>query len=114
MKKERTVASRLPEDLVRDLELVEKVEQTDRATAIRRLLSRALEEWKLDFYAHKYGDGELTLGKASEEAGVSLWQMLDHVRRDKIAAQYDLEDLGRDIERLRVADRPARPKRKAG
>ncbi|HEX9699720.1 MAG TPA: hypothetical protein VGD06_09695 [Acidobacteriota bacterium] len=32
MKKKRTVAARLPEHMVRDLELVEEVEQTDRAT----------------------------------------------------------------------------------
>lgn len=87
MKKERTVASRLPEDLVRDLELVERVEQTDRATAIRKLLAPALEEWKLDFYARQYGEGKLTLAKAAEKAEVSLWEMMEHVRRRRIAAQ---------------------------
>ncbi|MBI4544489.1 MAG: UPF0175 family protein [Gemmatimonadetes bacterium] len=113
MKKERAVASRLPEDLVRDLELVEQVEQTDRATAIRKLLATALEEWKLNFYARKYGEGELTLGKASEEARVSLWRMLDYLRRKKIAPQYDLEDLGRDIATVRAAAGRARRKRTA-
>lgn len=100
MKKERTVASRLPEQMVRDLELVEAVEQTDRATAIRKLLARALEDWKLDFYAGRYGEGELTLARAAEEARVSLWRMMDHVRRRRITAQYDLDDLRRDIATL--------------
>lgn len=101
MKKDRTVASRLPEGMVRDLELVEEVEQTDRATAVRKLLARSLEEWKLDYCARRYGEGELTLGRAAEEAGVSLWRMMDHVRRRKIAAQYDLEDLGGDLATVR-------------
>jgi predicted HTH domain antitoxin len=101
MKKERTVASRLPEQMVRDLELVEAVEQTDRATAVRKLLARSLEEWKLDYYARRYGEGELTLGRAAEEAGVSLWRMMDHLRRRKITTQYDLEDLDRDLATVR-------------
>lgn len=101
MKKERTVASRLPEHMVRDLELVEKIEQTDRATAVRKLLARSLEEWKLDYYGRRYGEGELTLAKAAEEAEVSLWRMMDHVRRRKITAQYDVEDLGRDLATVR-------------
>jgi len=106
MKKERTVASRLPEGMVRDLELVEEVEQTDRATAVRKLLSRALDEWKLDYYARRYGEGELSLGRAAEEAGVSLWRMMDHVRQCKIAVQYDLEDLRGDLETVSRRGRP--------
>jgi predicted HTH domain antitoxin len=102
MKKDRTVASRLPEDLVRDLELVERVEQTDRATAVRKLLARALEHWKLDYYADRYGRGELSLGRAAEQAGVSLWRMMDHVHRQKVAVQYDLEDLRRDTATIRT------------
>lgn len=111
MKKERTVASRLPEHMVRDLELVESVEETDRATAVRRLLKRSLEEWKLDYYARRYGEGELTMAKAAEEAGVSLWRMMDHVRRRKVTAQYDLEELHKDLATVGRTSRPARNRR---
>jgi predicted HTH domain antitoxin len=59
------------------------------------------KERKLDHFARRYGEGELTLGRAAEEAGVSLWRMMDHVRRRKITTQYDLEDLGRDLTTVR-------------
>ena len=97
MKKERMVGSRLPGDLLRDLETIERVEQTDRSTAVRKLLYRAVSEWKKEHHARQYGDGKMTLARAAREAGVSLWEMMEYVRRRKIAAQYDLEDLRKDL-----------------
>ena len=41
MKKEQMVSTRLPDTVVRDLEAIEKVEQSDRSTTVRKLLSRA-------------------------------------------------------------------------
>ncbi len=97
MKKEQMVNIKLPSDLVRELKLIEDVEQSDRSTTVRRLLSRAIRQWKLEHYARLYGDGKLTLARAARDAGVSLWEMLDHARTKKISAQYDLEDLRRDL-----------------
>ena len=96
MKKEQMVGTRLPSELVRELELIEDVEQSDRSTTVRRLLSKAIRRWKLEHYARPYGDGKLTLARAARDAGVSLWEMLDYTRTGKVSAQYDLEDLRRD------------------
>lgn len=73
MKKERMVSTKLPLELVRELELIEDVEQSDRSTTMRRLLSKAIQQWKLEHYARLYGDGKLTLARAARDAGVSLW-----------------------------------------
>lgn len=97
MKKERMIGTRLPLDLVRELELIEDVEQSDRSTTVRRLLSKAIQQWKLEHYARLYGDGKLTLARAARDAGVSLWEMMDYARARKVPAQYDLEDLNRDL-----------------
>ncbi len=97
MKKEQMVVTRLPSELVRELELIEKVEQSDRSTTVRRLLSKAIRQWKLEHYARQYGDGKLTLARAARDAGVSLWEMVDFTRARKVSAQYDLEDLRRDL-----------------
>ncbi|MBV9282756.1 MAG: UPF0175 family protein, partial [Chloroflexi bacterium] len=95
--KDQLVTSRLPEEMVRDLELIERWEQSDRSTTVRKLLRRAIADWKREFYARQYGDGAMTLARAAEEAGVSLWEMMDYVRQRKVAAQYDLEDLRQDL-----------------
>ncbi len=97
MKKERMVSIRLSLDLVRELELIENVEQSDRSTTVRRLLSKAIQQWKLEHYARLYGDGKLTLARAARDAGVSLWEMMDYARARKVPTQYDLEDLNRDL-----------------
>lgn len=97
MKKERMVGARLPEHLIADLEKIEYVDQADRSTVLRKLLSRAIAEWKLEYYSGEYGRGSMTLARAAEEAGVSLWEMLDYVRQNKIPSQYDLDDLEHDL-----------------
>ena len=97
MKKEQMVGTRLPDAVVRDLEAIERVEQVDRSTTIRKLLSRAIQDWKLDHYSRLYGGGKLTLARAAREVGVSLWEMMDYVKTKKITAQYELEDFRRDL-----------------
>jgi predicted HTH domain antitoxin len=101
MKKEQMIGTRLPDAIVRDLQIIEDVEQSDRSTTVRKLLYRAIREWKLEHYARMYGDGKLSLARAARNAGVSLWEMMEYTRSKKIAAQYDLDDLQRDLKVLR-------------
>ena len=97
MKKEQMVGTRLPSELVRELAFIEEVEQSDRSTTVRRLLSKAIQQWKLEHYVRLYGDGKLTLARAAHDAGVSLLEMMDYARARKVPAQYDLEELQRDL-----------------
>jgi len=64
------------------------------------VLAKAIAEWKLEYYARRYGDGKITLARAARDAGVSIWEMMDYVRARKIPMQYDLEDLERDIQTI--------------
>ena len=116
MKKEQMVGARLPPELVRGLELIEDVEQSDRSTTVRRLLSQAIRQWKLEHYVRQYGDGKLTLARAARDAGVSVWEMMDYARARKVPAQYDLEDLERDLGTIRrsLGVSRAEPKGAAG
>ena len=104
MKKERMVGARLPLELVRELELIENVEQSDRSTTLRKLLSNAVRQWKLEHYARLYGDGKATLARAARDAGVSLWEMMDYARARKTPVQYDLEDLKQDLQTIHQED----------
>ena len=101
MSKEQMVGSRLPAGLVHDLELIERVEQSDRSTVVRKLLQRATQEWKLDYYARQYGEGKLSTAQAAEAFGVSLWEMMEYLRQHKIPSQYDLGELEQDLLTIR-------------
>lgn len=95
--KEQMVGTRLPESFITELKKIEQVEQSDRSTVLRKLLYRAVSEWKLEHYAQEYSKGKMTLSKAAEEANVSVWEMIEYLRERKISAQYSLEDLEHDL-----------------
>ena len=105
MRKEQMVGTRLPDTVVRDLEAIEEAEQSDRSTSVRKLLSRAIQDWKLDHFSRLYGSGKLTLARAAREAGVSLWEMMDYVKSKKITAQYELEDFQRDLKTIAAGEK---------
>lgn len=95
--KEQMVGSRLPENLIKDLELIESAEQTDRSTTIRKLLTKATREWKLQHFADAYAQGKGSASKAAADAGVSIWEMLEYLKKNKVPAQYDAEEFEQDL-----------------
>jgi hypothetical protein len=90
----------LPDDLERDLEHIQAIEQADQPTTVRKLLSKAVLDWKLDHYSNDYRTGKLSLAKAAEQANVTLWEMIDYVRAKKITPPYDRDDLEHDIKEI--------------
>jgi len=44
-----------------------------------------------------YEEGRITLWKAAEIAGISIWEMLDKIRIEKIPVRYNMEDAKEDI-----------------
>ncbi len=110
MRKEQMVGTRLSEGLLRDLEKIEQVEQADRSTTVRKLLYRAIGEWKLDYYAQQYGKRRISLERASKEAGVSVWEMMDYVRQKKISSQYGMEEWQEDLATVYRKTRQAKRK----
>ena len=91
------VAARLPEALVSDIKKIESVEQADRSTVLRKLLYKAVAEWKKEYAARLYADGSVTLERAAMDAGVSVREMMEYLKAKKVPAQYDVEDLEEDM-----------------
>ncbi len=44
-----------------------------------------------------YQKGEITLMKAAETAGISLWEILEIVREKRLPMHYTLVDVDKDI-----------------
>lgn len=59
---------RLRSDLAAALDRVAREEALDRATAIRRLLETSIKQWELEHALRGYRTGELSVGRAAEEA----------------------------------------------
>jgi|SRR5208337_2748337 len=93
------VSTRVPEDMAKDLEEIEKEEKADRATVVRKLLAKAIADWKLERALTLYSSEKVTLWKASKIAGLSLWEMTEIVRKSKVSFQYTYEDFREDFEK---------------
>jgi len=91
------VAARLPKGLISDIKNIEDIEQTDRSTVLRKLLYKAVMDWKKEYAAKLYSEGRITLEKAAMEAEISVREMMDYLKQRRIPAQYDLEDLEEDM-----------------
>ena len=76
---------RLKSDLAAALDRVAREEALDRATAIRRLLETSIKQWELDHALRGYQTGELSVGRAAEEAGLTHWELIDAARLAGIA-----------------------------
>jgi len=110
---------RLDDELVEALERIAREEALDRATAIRRLLRTSIKEWELERALLRYRRGEVSLGRAAEEARLTQWELLDALRAAGIAypltavdaetraAALAGEDRGRDAATL--PDIPPKP-----
>jgi len=97
----KTITSRLPDKMVEEIERIAKLENLDRSSVVRRLLNKAIPEWKIDYALKLYQQKEISLGKAAELSSLSIWEMLEKLSQNKIPLNYDLEELKSDLEKVK-------------
>lgn len=95
------VTARVPEDVYEAIETIREDEQTDRSTAIKRLLERGIEDWKLDTAVRRYEEATVSLGRAADIADVSLWRLLDVLDERGVEVNYTEADLEADLAAVR-------------
>ena len=94
----KTLTSRLPDDMAKQIEEIAEIEKLDKSSVIRRLLDKGIIQWKVEFALKLYQDGDVSLGRGAEISSLSIWEFLDKLAEKKIPLNYDAEDLIRDIE----------------
>lgn len=94
------VSARLSKERVRLIEEIAREEKVDKSTILDRALEHYTKEWKLQKAIESYGEGRVTLSRAAEIAGISVWEMIDVLAKRKIPTQYDIEDLEEDLKAL--------------
>jgi len=92
----KVITARIADENFKDLKLIEKEEQADRAEVVRRLLSEAIKRWKIKKALELLKEHKVTLRKAAAMAGVSYIEMLDLASEQKIDIGYSLEELEKD------------------
>jgi predicted HTH domain antitoxin len=94
---------RISEALFQDLEQIAQEEQIDRTSVARKLLAEGVRRWRLEHALHQYEQGQITKGRAAELAGVTIYDILDEVRRRGLTAQYSLEEVREDLQTFLAA-----------
>ena len=94
-----TISTRVPEDLEAELEAYLESERLDRSTAVRKLLSEGLEAWRTERALERFADGDVSLIKAAELAGLSVWEFADLVK-DADDAWASSDHLEADLDEL--------------
>jgi len=96
----QTVSVRLSEESLREVDRLAERLKTDRSEALRRFIERGLREARIDDAIDRLRKGRISVGRAAEMAGITLYEMLDLVRRQHIPSGYGPEDLERDLRDL--------------
>jgi len=80
-----TISARVPDELEAELEAYLEEESLDRSTAVRKLLSEGLEEWRRKRALDEFAAGTITFSKAAERAGMSVWDFAQLAKKHDIA-----------------------------
>jgi len=81
---EVNISARIPSELEKELEKYMKEEYLEKSTAVRRLLFKALKEWKVEYALKLLREGKITISKGAEISGMNIWDFIEEVRRFKI------------------------------
>lgn len=91
------ITARIPEEIYEKIEMIREEEQLDRSTTIKRLLERGIEDWQLETAIREYQAGAISIGRAADIAGISLWRLLDELDERGVETNYMVDDLDADI-----------------
>ncbi|WP_436908995.1 hypothetical protein [Halosimplex marinum] len=94
-----TISARVPDELEAELEAYLDEENLDRSTAVRKLLTEGLDEWRRDRALDQLEAGQITVSAAAEQAGVSVWE-LAQLANDRDITWVDDDHLDDDLEAL--------------
>jgi len=90
----------IPEDLKKEINNLKDLYKEEQSSLIRRLLWRSINEEKPDFAIKEYLNENISMGKAAEIAGISIWEMLDELKKRNISLKYKISEAQAEIENL--------------
>jgi len=79
-----TIATRVAEEVEEYITQVMKAEGLDKSSTIRKLLLKGIDQWRLERAIEGLKSGKVTISKAAEMAGITIYEMVEIVREKKI------------------------------
>jgi predicted HTH domain antitoxin len=94
-----TISTRVPDELEAELEAYLDEEKIDRSTAVRKLLSEGLEEWRRDRALEALEEGRISFSEAAERADMSVWEF-SQLAAERDVTWVDGDHIDEDLEAL--------------
>src|SRR5438445_12903569 len=73
------LTTRIPNDLLEAIREIERDERAERAEVVRRLLDKAVHEWKLAKALRMISEGRWTVRRAAKCAGLGYHEILERM-----------------------------------
>jgi predicted HTH domain antitoxin len=89
----KVLTTRVEDELMKDLELIEREEKAERAEVARRLLAEGVRSWKLRKALEKISGGTWTIRRAAKFAGLTYYEMIEEMTKRGIDSGPTLSDL---------------------
>ena len=96
----KTVTTRLDEEYVKKIDEMASRRGIDRSALLRSFLIDALKEYTIRDSLEDYRAGITTLWEAAQRCNLSLWQIIQEVKRTHIHTTYDLKEFEKDLRSL--------------
>jgi len=93
-----TVSGRLPPDLLRELDSLGKRAGKTRSEILRDVVRRGVAAERLERALEAYRHRQVSLGRASELAGLPVTVFIEELRRAGILRDYHADELRSDLE----------------
>ena len=87
----KNITIRVEDETFRDIEELTGIEKSDKSTVARKLLAKGLQEFKKERAIDLYRHGKCSLWKAAQIAGVSLREMIEITKAEKIPMHFSAE-----------------------
>ena len=89
---------RIPDEMLSAIEMVERKEHIEEATAIRKLIQTGLETYA----ARLYRQGQLSLREFAERLGLDLVEATDVLLDHGVKGNLDADDVLHSLEQFKV------------
>ena len=95
-----TISARLDEEELALLDSLGELSGFDRSTVLKSILRKGMKDWRREIAMQKYRDGEVSLSRAAEIAGVSQWDLLNRMEIDGTELRYGREEFEEDLQSM--------------
>lgn len=101
----KALAVRIPEEIEKEILEIAEQEKLDKATAVRALLQRGIEEWRKQTALELLRQGKVTFAKAAEMAKLSLWEFTDLVKQSRTEwVRFTAEEVDEEAKKALVKE----------